>query len=110
MIFQVRTILDDGSVQVTDDRDFAACRDAAMERLRADCEAAILAAAPEYRQRNAALGLLSAEETAQVRDAIAACRAEYERCKSFIIGTQWDGTEATRAACCDAVQSVRFDL
>lgn len=109
MIFQVRTILTDGSVQVTDNRDFAACRDAAMDRLRTDCEAAILAAAPDYRQRNAALGLLSAEETAQVRDAIDACRAEYERCKSLILAIQWDGTEATRAACCDAVQAVRYD-
>ncbi len=109
MILIERTILADGTVQITDARDFAECVAAQLQRAREACEAKILETAPEYRQRNAALGLLSAEETAQVRDAIDACRAEYERCKSFIMGIQWDGNEATRAACCDAVQAVRYD-
>ena len=69
----------------------------------------ILAAAPEYKQRNAALGLLDQTETDVMKQAIQDIRAISNSKEAEILAVVWDGTEPTRAAACDAVQAVRWD-
>ena len=109
MIFTERIIAADGTETVIEQRSVEECRAAQLEQVRRACEEAILAAAPDYKQRNAALGLLTTAEEAEVVSTITTARTEYARCKSLIEAVAWDGTEGTRAACCDAIQAVRFD-
>ena len=68
----------------------------------------ILEVAPEYKQRNAALGLLSPEETQQIKDDIQAIRTISNNLEQQISSVVWDGQESTRPAACDAVQNLRW--
>lgn len=99
---------EDGTVEHVDERTVEACRSFVIDRLRAACTASILAAAPEHRQRNAALGLLPREELDAITDAIQTRRAAFARLLAEIIAVDWDGTEAARAAVCDRILSVRW--
>lgn len=99
---------EDGTIEHIDARTVDACRAFAIEQLRKTCTASILAAAPEHKQRNAALGLLLHEKTALIADAIQVRRNEFARLRDDIMAVHWDGAEATRAAACDQILSVRW--
>lgn len=68
---------DDLILSVTDNRTCDTARADRIAILKEETKLKILAAWPEHRQRNAALGLLSEEETAALRDGIQALRDEY---------------------------------
>lgn len=97
-----------GITTVVDSRYVTACRAEQLARVRADCGAAIIAAAPEYKQRNAALGLLSQADAAAVVAAVQACRARCDELEAAINAVAWSGTEQTRAAACDAIQAINW--
>jgi len=68
--------------------DVAAARDITLARLRAAASAWIYAAAPEHKQRNAALGLYSEAEAQAIRDAVAAGRAAYATAEAAVLAAQ----------------------
>ncbi len=68
----------------------------------------ILEIAPEYKQRNAALGILSDEETHQIKTDIQNIRSISNSLEQQILAITWDGTEENRPAACDAVQNIRW--
>jgi hypothetical protein len=64
--------------------------------------------APDYKQRNAALGLLSIEETEQIKTDIQNIRSISNSLEQQILAITWDGTEENRPAACGAVQNIRW--
>lgn len=99
---------EDGTVEHIDQRTVDACRAFATAQLRRACTASILAAAPEHKQRNAALGVLPREDLDAITDAIRTRRDAFARLYAEIIAVDWDGVEATRPAACDQILSVRW--
>lgn len=92
-----------------DERIFTMCRDYQLAVIRNKAKELIEAVAPDYKQRNAALGLLSQQETDQIKTDIQTIRNISNQKEQQILSVVWDGTEATRPAACDAVQAVRWD-
>lgn len=95
-----------GHITVIDERLFADCVSYQLSQIREKAKELILAAAPEYKQRNAALGLLEPTEIQQIKDAIQAIRTTSNQKETEIQAIVWDGQESTRSAACDAVQSI----
>jgi hypothetical protein len=94
---------------INDDRVFSDCVEFQLKQIRQRARDLILADAPEYKQRNAALGLLSDAEANAIRAHIESIRIISNQKETEILSVVWDGTEATRPAACDAVQAVRWD-
>lgn len=101
----------DGSTTVLDQRTPTQSAAAVLRLMRERCEREILALAPDYRQRNAALGLLSQEETQFVKDAINGPRARLAAIEAQLAALVdgWDELEATRAAVCDAIEAIGWE-
>lgn len=97
----------DGTLEIIDDRIFEDCKTFHIGRIKKLATERILELAPEHKQRNAALGLLSQEETDGIKSTIQTIRNAVNSAEQQIISIVWDGTEETRAAACDAVQAVR---
>lgn len=91
-----------------DERNFQFCVDYQLKIIKDTAKEKILEVAPEYKQRNAALGLLSDQETQQIKDDIQALRTLSNNLEQQILSVVWDGQESTRPAACDAVQNVRW--
>ena len=99
---------EDGEALVIDERDFNDVQTFQLQTIKAKAMELILAAVPEYKQRNAALGLLSSQETQQIKTAIQDIRNISNTLEQQILAVTWDGDEATRPAACDAIQDVRW--
>lgn len=97
------------TLTVNDFRIFSVCVDFQLQVIRERAKELILAVAPEYKQRNAALGLLSQQETDDMKTEIQNIRTISNQKEAEILAVVWDGTEASRSAACDAVQAVRWD-
>ena len=93
---------------IIDERLFSDCVSFQLQEIRKTAMEKILIAVPEYKQRNAALGLLSAQEEQQVKDAIQEIRTISNSLEQQILSVSWDGQESSRAAACDAVQNIRW--
>lgn len=96
----------DGSITIIDERVFSDCKEYSLQQLRKLAMEKILQFAPEYKQRNAALGLLSPEETDAIKNHIQIVRTASNIKEAEIAAVEWDGTEETRAAKCDEVLSI----
>jgi hypothetical protein len=59
-----------GDYIVNDQRNFSNCVEFQLKQVRETAKEKIIAVAPDYKQRNAALGLLSTEETDQLKNSI----------------------------------------
>lgn len=95
----------DGSVVIIDNRVFSECVNFQLNLVRESAKEQIFKIAPDYKQRNAALGLLSEQETEQIKQAIQQIRGACNQAEAGIKSVVWDGEESTRSAACDAVQS-----
>lgn len=93
---------------VNDQRIFSECVDFQLKQIRQRARDLILEIAPEYKQRNAALGLLSDQETQYIKDSIQNIRTTSNNLEQQILSVTWDGTEENRPTACDAVQNVRW--
>jgi len=102
------TVLADGSVTVVDARTVSACKVRQLALVRQACAEWILAAAPDYRQRNAALGVLDENEAEAVRTVVMAGREHCAELEAAIDAVAWNGQESTRKAACDAVQAIHW--
>ena len=99
----------DGTLEIIDDRVFEDCKTFHLERIKKSATERILELAPEYKQRNAALGLLTQGETDAIKSTIQTIRNAVNLAEQQIISIVWDGTEQNRTAACDAVQAVRWE-
>lgn len=91
-------------VSVVDSRQAARHGQMLIERSKRICERDIFAIAPEHKQRNAALGLLSPEETSAITAHITACRTTqntYETAVEAILAGELDN--AGKLAALDAL-------
>jgi hypothetical protein len=95
-----------GNLTIIDERNFNQCVVFQLSQIREKAKELILAAVPEYKQRNAALGLLTEQETQQIKDSIQAIRTISNQKEAEINAITWDGQESTRSAACDAVQNI----
>lgn len=99
----------DGSLTVVDNREFYSVKEGQLAYIREHAKELILATAPEYKQRNAALGLLSEQETQTVKDFIQNVRNISNQLEAQITAITWDGDPQTHAAACDAVQAIVWE-
>lgn len=93
---------------IIDNRVFADCVAAQLDAIREQAGILIQEGAPDFKQRNAGLGLLPEEEVAEIIAHIQSIRAQSNSYEAQILQITWDGTEETRRAACDAVQSIRW--
>lgn len=93
-------------ISTVDERVFYTIVQERLAYIREQAKEDILAAAPEYKQSNAALGLLSAEETQDIKDAIQEVRTKSNTKEAQILSITWDGQESSRVAACDAVDAI----
>jgi hypothetical protein len=98
-----------GTVIFNDNRNFDDCVIYQLKIIREKAKELITTAVPEYKQRNAALGLLSDEETQQIKDSIQAIRTISNQKEAEILAVVWDGQESTRAEACDIVQRIFWE-
>jgi len=98
-----------GEISTIDERVFSHCVEFQLKTIRDRAKDLILAVAPEYKQRNAALGLLSEQETNEIKTNIQNIRTISNQKETEILSVIWDGTQETRSAACNAVQAVRWD-
>jgi hypothetical protein len=108
MIFAETIFHEDGTIEHIDNRTVEACRNAAIIRLKGGCQKAILENAPDYKQRNAALGLLDSEETNTIIQCVQQNRQRYEQLKQQVNSIIWDGTESNRIVCCDELNNINW--
>ena len=95
-----------GDYIVNDQRLFSDCVEFQLKQIRRRAMDEILNVAPDYKQRNAALGLLSEIENQQLKDNIQQIRNISNSLEQQILSITWDGTEETRPSVCDAVQNI----
>jgi hypothetical protein len=95
----------DGSTTIIDTRVFSECVTFQLNLVRERAKELILQVAPDYKQRNAALGLLSEQETNEIKQKIQETRTISNNLETAILAVIWDGNEETRSQACDLVQS-----
>jgi hypothetical protein len=91
---------------IIDERIVEHCVAKQLEIIRNKAKELILNKVPEFKQRNASLGLLSVEETEQIKTHIQNIRSISNSLEQQILAITWDGTEETRPAVCDAIQNI----
>ena len=110
MMISKEVIFDEatGTYIEKDYRIFQHCVDFQLKGIREQAKEFILKVAPEYKQRNAALGLLSDQEAEQIKTDIQNIRNISNSLEQQILAVTWDGTESNRPTACDTVQNVRW--
>lgn len=108
MYISTETIVDSKTGEITfiDNRVFSECVDYQLQELKRIASEKILTIAPEHKQRNAALGLLSEQETQIIKDHIQNIRTQSNLMETQISSILWDGQESTKSVACDAVQAI----
>ena len=91
-----------------DNRVFSDCVNHQLSVIREKAKELILEITPEFKQRNAALGLLSESETNTIKTNIQTIRILSNQKENEILNIVWDGTEETRSQVCDLVQSINL--
>jgi hypothetical protein len=96
----------DGSTTIVDNRIFSIVVENQIESFKMAASNDILKLCPEFKQRNAAMGLLSVEETEYITNTIQNIRNKCNFLEQEVLKVVWDGTEENRSAACDAVQAI----
>ena len=99
----------DGSTTIIDQREFYSWKQYYLNTIREKAKELILEQAPEYKQRNAALGLLSDAEANAIRAHIQSIRTISNQKEVQIEAITWNNDPATRAAACDAIEQIYWD-
>lgn len=99
----------DGSTYTVDNREFYSLKADQLYYIRERAKQLILEQAPEYKQRNAALGLLEDTETNRILAHIQSIRTISNQKESQIEAITWDGNPDTHTAACDAIQAVTWE-
>lgn len=93
-------------IRIIDRRRFADVVAFQLAHFRTMATQEILAFAPEHKQRNAALGILTKEETQAITERIMDVREHCQNCEALVALVTWDGNDATHAEACDKVQAI----
>lgn len=99
----------DGTITVIDQRDFHSTKEFTLIQIKESAKEEILNRYPEFKQRNLAMGILTAEEEREIRHGIESIRIYAHSLEDAVNAVTWDGTEETRAAACDAVQTISWN-
>lgn len=98
----------DGSTTVIDNRVFSYVVENQIKGFKKAAEDEILKLCPEYKQRNAALGLLSPEETEFIKNTIQHIRTKCSTLEEEVLSVTWNGKNSTKSKACDKVQSIHW--
>lgn len=93
-------------LRIIDHRKFADLVEFQLAHFKTMATEEILAFAPEHKQRNAALGVLSQSETQEIKEKINDVLEHYNNRKTLVNMVSWDGSDATHAESCDKVQAI----
>jgi hypothetical protein len=108
--FTIITHTDENGVQtVIDNRVFSAVVENHISLIKKFAGDEILRCYPEFKQRNLAMGILTAEEEREIRNGIERIRIYAHSLEERVLAVQWDGKESTRAAACDEVCSISWN-
>lgn len=99
---------ENGNIVEFDKRVFADVVRNQIEYIKQAAAEEILLRYPEFKQRNAALGVLSTDEENEIKQGIDAIRNYSHVLEAQVAAIVWDGNESTRATACDAVQRVMW--
>jgi len=99
----------DGSVTLVDQREFYSYKQYYLNYIREKAKELILDGAPEYKQRNAALGLLSDAEANAIRAHIQSIRTISNQKEAALEAIAWDGNPETHAAACDVIETITWE-
>lgn len=108
MIFKDIYTDTNGIVHELDNRIFSDVVNFKIQKLKEDANKEILKFCPEFKQRNAALGILSTEETLFIKNTIERVRIKCHQLEQQVHSISWDGRESTRAKACDDVFNVQW--
>lgn len=92
-----------------DYRVFSQLKEYQLNYIRERAKQLILAVAPDHKQRNAALGLLSAEETQTIKDRIQSIRTISNQKEAQIEAVIWNGNPETHAIACDEIETIIWE-
>jgi hypothetical protein len=109
---QISTITftdENGNQTIIDERIFDMVVTNQIETIKNLAKEEILNRYPEFKQRNAALGILSAEEENDLKRGIESIRNYSNLLEHQIQGVLWDGTEEDRKRACDEVQAIYWN-
>lgn len=93
-------------LRIIDRRKFADLVQFQLAHFKTMATEEILVFAPEHKQRNAALGILSQSETQEIKEKINDILEHYNNCKALVNMVSWDGAVATHAEACDKIQAL----
>lgn len=99
----------DGTISVVDNRNFYAIKAFSINQIKESAKEEITNRYPEFKQRNLAMGILTAEEEREIRHGIESIRIYAHNLEDAVNAITWDGNEETRAAACDAIQSISWN-
>lgn len=110
MNISVEIIVDSqtGETTIIDNRNFYECVDFQLKTIREKAAEIILLGAPEYKQRNAALGILPQQQINEIKNLIETTRNKSNQLEQQILAVTWDGKESTKTVACDTVQSISW--
>ena len=95
-------------LRIIDRRKFSDLVEFQLAHFKAMATEEILTFAPEHKQRNASLGILSQSETQEIKEKINDVLEHYNNCKALVNMVSWDRSEQTHAEACDKVQSITW--
>ena len=95
-------------LRIIDRRKFSDLVEFQLAHFKSMATEEILMFAPEHKQRNAALGILTQSETQLIKEKINEVVVHYNNCKALVHIVSWDGAEETHADACDKVQSITW--
>jgi len=98
-----------GTFTVVDERVFSDCVSYAIQEIKQRASEEILSRYPEFKQRNLAMGILTAEEEREIRNGIERIRLYAHSLEEIVHSVVWDGTEANRPSACDQVQRIQWN-
>ena len=97
---------DTNEVVIIDNRIFSECVNNQLKEVRERAKKMIIDVVPEFKQSNAALGLLSQQEIDDMKNHIQTIRNQSNALEAQINAIVWDGQESTRSSACDSVQAI----
>lgn len=101
---------ENGNIISLDERVFSDVMQNQLAYIKQSAAEEILVRYPEFKQRNAALGVLSTEEVNEMKRGIEAIRNYSHLLENQLAGISWDGKKNSQSAACDAVQAVMWNF
>lgn len=100
---------ENGNQTVVDGRIFSSVVEKQINMIKLAARDEILTRYPEFKQRNAALGILTAEEENNIKRGIESIRNYANLLELRVYDVVWNGTEQDRKRACDEVQKIYWN-